>query len=250
MRSMKKIVFVLSFPLLLWAQEAAIIEPVALIDYPTAGTLMRGSFNAHLRAYDEGGILGGVDVGLTDRFMIGLSYGGTNVIGMGDINGNPQVGAHIRYRLFEEDFTLPAITIGYNSQGFGTYIDSTRRYQNKSPGLFAAVSKNFQFLGFLGFHGGINYSFDRGDGDKDPNIFVGLDKSLNPELTLVAEYDFAINDDSERSAGTGKGYLNAGLKWIFGGKLQIDFIFKNILKNTEKFSAISREIRISYVEIF
>lgn len=247
---MRIFLMVLLLPLCVLAQEAAIIEPVALIDYPTAGTLLRGSFNAHLRAYAEGGILGGVDVGLTDRFMIGLSYGGTNIIGMGSVNGNPQVGAHVRYRLFEEDFTTPAITIGYNSQGYGAYIDSTKRYQNKSPGLFAAVSKNFHFLGYIGLHGGINYSFETGDGDKDPNFFVGFDKSLNPELTLVAEYDFAINDNAERSAGTGEGYLNAGLKWIFAGKLQIDFILKNILKNTDNFSAISREIRISYVEIF
>jgi len=105
---MKNFLFVLLFPLVTMAQEAAIIEPVVLVDYPTAGTLLRGSFNAHLRAYAEGGILGGVDVGLTDRFMIGLAYGGTNVIGIGSVNGNPQVGAHVRYRLFEEDFTLPA----------------------------------------------------------------------------------------------------------------------------------------------
>ncbi len=247
---MRKIIFFLIIPIIIFAQEAAIVEPIVLIDFPTAGTLLRGSFNAHLRAYTEGGILGGVDVGLTDRFMIGISYGGTNVIGMGAVNGNPQVGAHVRYRLIEEDYTVPAVTIGYNSQGYGAYLDSTRRYQNKSVGAFAAVSKNYEFLGLLGLHGGINYSFETGDGDKDLNFFAGIDKSINPELALVAEYDFAINDNSASSAGTGKGYLNAGLKWVFAGKLRIDFILKNILKNTEKFSEISREIRISYIEIF
>jgi len=247
---MKKILFFLIFPIVVFAQEAAIVEPIVLIDFPTAGTLLRGSFNAHLRAYANGGILGGVDVGLTDRFMIGLSYGGTNVIGTGPVNGNPQVGAHVRYRLIEEDYTIPAITMGYNSQGFGAYIDSTKRYQNKSVGVFAAVSKNYEFLGLMGLHGGINYSFENGDGDKDLNFFAGIDKSLNPELALVAEYDFAINDNNARSVGSGKGYLNAGIKWVFAGKLRIDFILKNILKNTDKFSDISREIRISYIEIF
>ncbi len=247
---MKKLLFILLVPVLLIAQDAAIVEPIVLIDFPTAGTLLRGSFNAHLRAYAEGGILAGVDVGLTDRFMIGLSYGGTNVIGMGPVNGNPQVGAHVRYRMIEEDYTIPAVTLGYNSQGFGTYIDSTARFQNKSVGAFAAVSKNYDFLGVLGLHGGVNYSFETGDGDKDLNFFVGIDKSINPELSLMAEYDFAINDNGARSAGTGKGYLNAGLMWVFAGKLRIDFILKNILKNTDKFSEISREIRISYIEIF
>ena len=80
-------------------------------------------------------------------------------------------------------------------QGFGSYIDSTKRFQNKSVGAYAAVSKNYEFLGLLGLHGGINYSFETGDGDKDPNFFVGVDKSINPELTLMAEYDFALNDN-------------------------------------------------------
>ena len=211
---MKKIFLFLLIPLIIFGQEAAVVEPVQLIDFPTAGTLMRGSFNAHLRAYAEGGILGGVDVGLTDRFMIGLAYGGTNVIGMGPVNGNPQVGAHIRYRLIEEDLLFPAITIGYNSQGYGAYVDSLRRYQNKSNGAFAVASKSFRFLGLLGLHGGINYSFEKDDGDKDLNFFIGIDKSINPELTIVAEYDFAINDNSANAIGTGSGYLNAGLKWI------------------------------------
>jgi len=247
---MKKCVLFLLLPIIIWSQDAAIVEPIQLIDFPTAGTLMRGSFNAHLRAYAHGGILGGVDVGLTDRFMIGLSYGGTNIIGMGAVNGNPQVGAHVRYRLFEEDFAVPAITIGYNSQGYGSYIDTLKRYQNKSTGAFAVVSKNFEFLGLLGLHGGINYSFENTDGDKDLNCFVGFDKSINPELILMAEYDFAFNDNSGNAIGTGEGYLNAALKWIFAGKLQIDFILKNILNNRDKFSSISREIRISYIEIF
>jgi hypothetical protein len=247
---MKKLLLFLIVPITVFAQEAAIVEPIVLIDFPTAGTLLRGSFNAHIRSYAEGGLLGGVDVGLTDRFMIGLSYGGTNVIGRGPVNGNPQVGAHVRYRLVEEDYNFPAITIGYNSQGFGTYIDSTKRYQNKSVGAFAAISKNYEFLGILGLHGGINYSFETGDGDKDPNFFVGFDKSINPELALVAEYDFAINDNDGRSAGTGRGYLNAGLTWVFAGKLRIDFVLKNILENSDKFGDISREIRISYIEIF
>lgn len=247
---MKKILLFLVIPLFAFGQEAAIVEPIQLIDFPTAGTLLRGSFNAHLRAYTNGGILGGVDVGLTDRFMIGLAYGGTNVIGMGPVNGNPQVGAHIRYRVIEEDLLFPAITVGYNSQGYGAYIDSLQRYQNKSTGAFMAASKTFGFLGLLGLHGGLNYSFEKGDGDKDLNFFVGVDKTINPELSLVAEYDFAINDNSGKAVGTGEGYLNAGLKWIFAGKMQIDFIFKNILKNSDRFSNISREIRISYIEIF
>ena len=247
---MKRCLLGLFIPMLLFAQDAQIVEPLDMIDMPTAGTLMRGSFRGQLRAYADGGLLGGLEVGLTDRFMFGISYGGTNLIGRGSVDWNPQVGASVRYRLLEEDYTIPAVTIGYNSQGFGVYIDSTERYTNKSLGVFAALSKNYEFLGNFGIHGGINYSFESKDGDKDLNFFAGVDKSLNPELSLLAEYDFAINDNSGEAIGSGKGYLNAALRWVFAGRLQIDFILKNILNNSEKISAISREIKITYVEIF
>ncbi len=247
---MKRLFFSLLWPVILLAQDAQIVEPLDLIDMPTAGTLMRGSFRAQLRAYANGGLIGGLEVGLTDRFMFGISYGGTNIIGRGSVDWNPQVGATVRYRLIEEDYNLPALVLGYNSQGYGDYIDSTERYLNKSSGIFAAVSKNYEFLGNFGIHGGINYSFEHKDGDKDINFFVGADKSLNPELSLLAEYDFAINDNDGNAIGNGKGYLNAAIRWIFAGRLQIDFILKNILNNSNKFSLISREIKITYVEIF
>jgi len=247
---MKRCLLGILLPLMLIAQDAQIVEPLDLIDMPTAGTLMRGSFRSQLRAYANGGLLGGLEVGLTDRFMFGISYGGTNLIGRGTVDWNPQVGATVRYRLLEEDYNLPALTLGYNSQGYGAYIDSTERFMNKSLGVFAAVSKNYEFLGNFGIHGGINYSFEHGDGDKDLNFFVGMDKSLNPELSLTAEYDFAVNDNSGKALGNGNGYLNTALRWIFAGRLQIDFILKNILNNSEKISSISREIKITYVEIF
>ncbi len=243
--------FLLVFaPILLFSQDLSLVEPLHLIDTPSAGTLARGSFRAELRAYPAGGLLGGIDVGITDRMMIGLSYGGTNLIGTGDIDWNPQVGVKLRYRLFEEGLSFPALLIGYDSQGYGAFIDSTNRYMEKSRGLFVCASKNYNFLGTLGLHGGLNYSFENGDDDEDVNLFLGIDKSLNPELALVLEYDFALNDNNDRSLGSGKGYLNAGLKWIFAGKLNIDFIVKNMIRNKNKMPAFTREIRISYVEIF
>jgi len=247
---MKHILFFLLFPFILLAQDVSLVEPLRMVDTPTAGTLLRGSFRAQMRAYAEGGILAGIDVGITDRLMFGISYGGTNLIGIGDIDWNPQVGVNVRYRFFEEAYTFPAILLGYNSQGFGAYVDSTSRYREKSRGIFIAASKNFTFLGTIGLHGGLNYSFEKGDGDKDLNLFIAMDKSINPELAIVAEYDFALNDNSDKSIGSGKGYLNAGLKWIFAGKLEIDFLLKNMLKNRNTLPNMSREIRISYVEIF
>jgi hypothetical protein len=249
--NVRSLFLLLYIPLWVVSQELAQVEPLYLIDTPTAGTLFRGSFRTHIRAYNDGGLLAGIDVGVLDRLMFGISYGGTNVVGIGDIDWNPQVGVNVRYRLFEESLTMPAISVGYNSQGYGVYIDSTSwsRYTEKSLGVFAVASKNFYFLGTFGVHGGVNYSFEDED-DSDPNLFFGFDKSINPELAFSAEYDLALNDNEDASFGSGKGYLNAGLKWIFASKLEIELLVKNLLKNRKDLPHMAREIRISYIETF
>ena len=53
------------------------------------------------------------------------------------------------------------------------------------------MSRNYNLLGDLGFHGGVNYSFETDDGDKDPSFWVGFDKSIIQALTVCCEYDFA-----------------------------------------------------------
>ena len=113
---MRWLILFLFAPLLIYSQDLGLLEPLRVVDTPTAGTLMRGSFRTEIDVYPNGGILAGVGAGITDRFMFGISYGGTNIIGTGDIYWNKQIGATLRYRLFEEDLLLPAILLGYDSQ--------------------------------------------------------------------------------------------------------------------------------------
>ena len=244
------LIFIIFFSISAKAQNIEAVKSISIIDCPSAATLERGSFLGVLYMYNDGGMLGYLDVGITNRMMFGISYGGANLIGSGSVDWNPQVAVNIRYRIIDEALAFPAIAIGYDGQGHGKYLDSLGRYEEKSKGLFAVASKSFNFLGTLAFHGGINYSFERKDNDKDLNGFVGIEKSLNPELSLFAEYDFGMNDNTGRSIGQGKGYLNAAVKWTFQKKLQIDFLWKNILKNNSLVKGSSREIRISYIEYF
>jgi len=245
------ILFLLSlFPLSVYSQNIEALKSISIIDCPTAATMERGSFMGILQAYGEGGLLGYLEVGLTNRMMFGISYGGKNIIGSGAIDWNPVVGVNVRYRVIDEALAFPAIAIGYDGQGHGAYLDSLKRYVEKSKGLYVTASKSFTFLGPWAVHGGINYSFERADNDKDLNGFIGLEKSLNDELSIFAEYDLGMNDNTGRSIGDGKGYLNAAVKWTFQKKLQIDFLWKNILKNNSMIKGSSREIRISYIEYF
>ncbi len=234
----------------LLAQPEETVRSILIIDCPTAGSLDRGSYLVGIQAYEDGGILANIMVGLTDRFLLGISYGGTNLIGTGPVDWNPMVGVNVRYRLFEEQLLVPAISLGFDNQGRGVYIDSLKRYIDKSKGLYAVASKSFRFLGSMALHGGINYSFEGRQEDKDANLFFGIEKSINSEISLHAEYNLGLDDNEDGSLGYGKGYLNAGLKWAFQGRLFIDFLWKDILKNNTYNQNSSREIRISYVEYF
>ncbi len=224
--------------------------PLELIDMPTAATLERGSYVSNLRLYPEGGLLGGLQIGLSDRFYLGVFFGGENIIGEGKINWNPEPGLQFAYRIIDENILLPGIAIGYNSQGYGAYIKGEKRYTIKSRGFYAVAGKNYAFLGDLSFHGGINYSLEREDGDKDVNLFAGILKSLSNDFSLLAEYDVAVNDNDFHSIGRGKGYLNVGIRWLFAGRLSLQFQFKNILENKENVPYSNREIKIAYLEHF
>lgn len=225
------------------------LSPI-LIDQPTAQILERGSFMVGVRAYPEGGLLGSVSVGLTHRFNFGATFGGTNIIGAGKVNWNPNPGVHFAYRVFEESYAMPDVVIGYESQGYGPYHQDLERYTIKSRGFYAVASKNYGLPLVLGGHAGVCYSLENKDGDKDFDAFMGVDLRLNEELTLVADYDMGMNDNNSLAIGSGKGYLNVGLRWIFAQRLYVEFAFKNILDNREDMKYANRELKIMYLEYF
>jgi hypothetical protein len=231
----------------LFAQQ--LVEQRQLVDLPTAGTLDKGSYSINLRMFGNGGLLTGVSVGTTPRFMLGLTFGGENIIGEGNINWNPEPGIQARIRLIDEDFAVPAIAIGFNSQGYGPFIDAFDRYENKSRGIYAIASKNFAVLFNLGFHGGLNLSLEDDDKDQELNIFLGADLSLNREFRLFLEYDLANNDnENDAQFGSGSGYLNSGIQWTFSDRLMLQFYMKNLLKNGP--GKVTREFKIEYFEYF
>lgn len=225
------------------------LSPI-LIDQPTAQILERGSFIVGVRAYPQGGLLGSVSVGLTHRLNFGATFGGTNIIGAGKVNWNPNPGVHFAYRIFEESYAMPDIVIGYESQGYGPYIDDLERYTIKSRGFYLVASKNYGMPLALGGHVGVCYSLENKDGDGDFSAFMGVDLVLNEELALVADYDMAMNDNNSQAIGSGKGYLNVGLRWIFAQRLYVEFAFKNILDNREDMKYANRELKIVYLEYF
>jgi hypothetical protein len=231
------------------AGDMSTLEPTMIIDKPTAGMLRRADYHITANFFQRGGVLAGVSVGLFDRFSFGISYGGTGIIGPDKIEMNPLPGVRAKLRIVQETTMMPAIAIGFDSQGKEPYLDSLKRYTIKSTGFYAVASKNYEMLGHLSLHGGFNYSLENKDGDKDLNLFVGAEKSLGDILSLLVEYDFAVNDNTQ-SVGQGHGYFNLGFRLSAGEGLVIGFDLKNMTKNQRNITIANRVLQIEYVGSF
>ncbi|GIR23319.1 hypothetical protein CM15mP37_08240 [bacterium] len=253
---MKRIRYYFLFlPFVLNAQSYP--PPSSLITLPTAGTLQRGSFALEMRIQKFGGLTSSISVGLTDRFQLGISYGSANLIGDDSLIWYPKPETNLKYLLIDESETSPGISLGIDTQGLGKFNsdDSLMRYDTKALGLFAVASKNWVTpLGNLGWHFGSNYNFvETNDNDKDVNFFMGFDIEFNPELSMMFEYNAALNENnmtSKNIAISRGGYLNAGVRWTFVERLHIEIDFNNLMFDKKKVDYFNREIKITYIEYF
>jgi Exopolysaccharide biosynthesis protein YbjH len=231
------------------AGDASTVEPRQLIDIPTAGLLSRGAFALDADFFQNGGLGIAVSAGALDRLSFGISYSGIGIIGNSSVTMQKLPGVNIKFRLFDESMAFPAIAIGFDSQGKEAYIDSTERFTIKSRGVYAVASKNYAMLGNFSVHSGVNLSMERGDGDKDMDIFLGVEKSFGTNISLLGEYDFGFNDNGPRSLGQGKGYLNLGVRWSFGNGVTVGFDMKDVLKNQENIVTIgNRTMKVEFVK--
>ena len=238
---------------IIWAQGSAgsnaKIEPRYLIDLPTAGIIPHGNLALDMDFYQSGGLLVGTSVGVFDRLLIGISYGGVNIIGNEKPKWNATPGFQIKLRLLNETVIVPALALGFDSQGKEVYNKQLSRYTIKSMGFYAVASKNYEAFGFLSFHGGVNYSIlERADDDKDPNVFVGVEKTVGPIFSILTEYNIGWNDSHNKALGKGRGYLNLGA-WVSVGKgFSIGFNLKDIFQNQREITVGNRTMNLEYVK--
>jgi len=226
------------------------IRPIQLVDSPTLWVLPRGSFIVDLRIQPAGSMLLGLDVELFDELFIGVSYGGDQIIGYGRPYFNPRVEFHLRYRALEEYGTNPSVCLGFNSQGYAGYYKDASRYRIKSKGFYAVVGKSFPFQGTFSVQGGVNYSLETDDDDREPSLFLGVSQTLGQQLMVLGEYDFALNDNRKDGRfGEGRGYLNFGVRWTYQERMFFELDFCNLAGNGEgEFAKVWRTVKIGYVE--
>ncbi len=217
------------------AGENAKYEYRQLIDMPTSGIMERGSVGLTTELLPFGTVIAKVEAGIFDNISIGLSYGGSNIIGSGEPDWYPfPPGVNFRFRVMNESVLIPSLTVGFDTQGKGEYFNDEKRYGIKAPGIFAAASKNFGLLGYLSLHGTVNYTvLEDNDGDNFINLMVGAEKTLGSSFSLLIEYNFAFNDNSTNEFGEGKGYLNMGIRWSIANGVTVGFDLRDLLANKQ-----------------
>ncbi len=232
------------------AGQDAKFEYRSLIDMPTAGILEKGYVGETTDVLPNGVVIAKLEVGVFTNVSFGISYGGSNIIGSGSPGWYKLPGVNFRVRLINESETFPAITLGFDSQGKGEYYDTLNRYAIKSPGFFAAASKNFGFLGYMSLHGTLNYSLESKDGDDFVNLYVGVEKTIGPNVSLISEYNFAWNDNNPAGKfGNGNGYLNVGIRWAMGSGFTLGFDLRDLLNNKKlNPSTADRALRMEYIK--
>ena len=228
--------------------ESAKYEYRYLIDMPTAGLLEKGFVGIMSDILPSGVMIEYMEVGVFKSMSFGISYGGANIIGRGRIDWYKWPGINVRVRILNETTTLPALTAGFDSQGKGEYFKDEARYSIKSPGFFAAASKNFELWGFLALHATVNYSLENKDGDNFVNFSSGVEKTIGPDVSIILEYNFALNDNNG-NFGSGNGYLNTGLRWSIGNGFTLEFDLRDLLQNGKANpNSADRGLRIEYIQ--
>ena len=232
------------------AGVSSTIEPRFLVDVPTAGMIPDRTFAFDMDYFQNGGLLVGFSAGFFNRMLVGVSYGGTNLVGVDKPIWNKTVGFQFRGRLLEETLMIPALLVGYDSQGKEEYIDSLGRYAIKSLGFYAVASKNYKLYGFFSIHGGINYTLERGEESQHANLVAGAEKTIGSYVSLVGEYNAGFNDQHENALGHGKGYMNFGLKMAMGSGFTLSLYLKDVIKNQQEISIGNRTMGLEYVRSF
>ena len=90
---------------------------MTLVDLPTAQTFQRGHYQIGFRVYQNGGGMAYVDIGLSGRLQLGISYGGDNVISNRSLDGYPRVGFQGKFNLVSQHAVVwPSIAVGFSDQ--------------------------------------------------------------------------------------------------------------------------------------
>jgi len=207
--------------LVLLSMISTYYEPITGIDNPLPVLLYHGEVLIHIKEEPIDKLRAKIGVGIWNGIILGISFGGTNLVGYGDVDWEDQPGVDIRARLFDNGI-LESV-IGYNNEPIEEYSEKH---------AFAAIGT--RLMPGMILSGGANYNHDEGNG---LDIFGNAALTLAEAHTFHLEYIMGTNDDD-------KSRLNLGYK-LQSGSMGIQFDIKNILGES-----VGRQLQIFYREGF
>ena len=231
---------------------------LSTVENPTASLLNQGEVRIVQKIYKMNSMMLGAEVGLFDIFQFGMAYGAEEVVGDNDIKLHNIPAFKAKVRLLEETFVLPAIALGVDTQGHGSYYKkvtneydetiSQNRFEVKSKGGYAVLSKNFIMWGLIGFDLGANYTFEGTKDDQKFAAFAGMYKTIGEKVTVLADFSAGFNDrDTEGPlAVRNRGFLNSALQFQATDQLAVKFMLHDMFRNRKETNGFDRSILIDY----
>ncbi|OGU59260.1 MAG: hypothetical protein A2X64_01840 [Ignavibacteria bacterium GWF2_33_9] len=182
-------------------------ETQTVVSMPTAGLIPSSGQLFSLNMHGKSGLMFQVEYSPINNALIGISFGGTGMFGNEKISFQKFPGFEAKYRLINEKKYLPAIAVGFNSQGLGIFENN--EFQVNSPGFYLALSKAFKWnYGLFAIHFGTNYSLEQRSDIRKLNAYFGLEHSISRQSSINFEYDFNSPYNPDFDAAKGKTNLS------------------------------------------
>ena len=207
--------------LVLLSMISTYYEPITGIDNPLPVLLYHGEVLVHIKEEPIDKLRAKIGVGIWNGIILGISFGGTNLVGYGDIDWEEQPGVDIRARLFGNG--IIESVLGYNNEPIENYSEKH---------LFACIGT--RLMPGIILSGGANYNHDE---DNGLDIFGNTALTLAEAHTFHLEYIMGANDEDNSR-------FNFGYK-LQSGSMGIQFDLKNILGES-----VGRQLQIFYRESF
>lgn len=196
-------------------------EPITGIDNPLPVLLYHGEVIIHIKEEPIDHLSAKIGVGIWNGIILSTSFGGTNIVGYGEIDWDDRPALDLRIRLFGNE--IIESVFGYNDEPIENYAKKH---------IFATIGTHL-FPGLI-LAGGANYNYED---DNGLDLFGNAVLNLAEAHTFHLEYIMGMNDED-------KNRFNLGYK-LQSGSLGIQFDLKNIFSGD-----VGRQLQISYRESF
>ncbi len=224
-------------------------EPTNIIELPSAGCLSKYDYQLLFYVFENGGIRTSFELTPFANTLIGISFGGTQIVGSGSPEFQSLPGVNLKFRFIDETRSFPAIAIGFSNQGYGKYISATNRFETFSPGFYLVFSKSFSNpAGFFDIHFGTNYSLEPPKSDRTINFFLGFRQDVKNIMSIVLEFNTNLNDNNKAITNK-KGLLNIGFAFHLSKNVQAGVVFKDLLNHLQE-DGKRRNLFLTYTSRF